>query len=171
MDVLPIIAVLIALVGATFAARNFYAGRSAPVRQRQEKLRGELKGRVRTQNRLAQAVTHLDRELPSSLVNADLEELRTYLKGTKHQFRAPSPAQLEAVIKSIDEALEALQVAQQARNDMAFNEDVQEIKRNVLRPVLDKALANINTLLNGLSVIEQKPTSVRKQIKQFKELA
>ena len=46
-----------------------------------------------------------------------------------------------------------------------------EIKCNVLRPWLEKALADIHVLLlDGLAAIERQPMSVRRQIKLFAAL-
>lgn len=175
MSIIATIASVVAIIGtpiaATFAVRNFHYNQNAPVRQRQEKLRTELKQRVTVQNRLVHAIKNLDKHLPSSLVNDDLAELRSYINGVKHQFIAPTPDQLAQVVKTLDGALEALDVAQhEPKNDTAFVPHVQEIKGKVLRPSLEKALEQINVLLNGLSVIEMKTLSVRKQKELFREL-
>jgi len=45
---------------------------------------------------------------------------------------------------------------------------VDEIKCNVLRPRLEKALADNNVLFGGLAAIERQPVSVRRQIKLFR---
>lgn len=83
----------------------------------------------------------------------------------------PSPAHLETVIKSIDEALEKHAVAHHVpRNDTVFLTHVDLIKANVLRPWLERAQDNINVLLNGLAEIERRPMSRHKQLKLFKAL-
>lgn len=56
------------------------------------------------------------------------------------------------------------------RNDTAFIPHVDEIKCNVLRPWLEKALADINVLLDGLAAIERQPVPVRRQTKLFAAL-
>jgi hypothetical protein len=105
-------------------------------------------------------------------VEADLDELRKYLNAKKHRFMVPTPEQIEVVIKSIDGALVALAVAHHPpRNDTAFIPHVDEIKCNVLRPWLGKALADINVLLDGLAAIERQPIAVRRQIKLFSALS
>jgi hypothetical protein len=150
----------------TRANRN---AKSAPFDERQAALRMELRGRLNSQFRLVRALDNVDRGLlPGSPVEADLDELRTYLNMTKHRLKVPTPDQIAVVIKSIDSALAALAVAHHPpRNDTAFMPHVVEIKCNVLRPWLEKALADINVLLEGLAATEWQPMSVRRQVKLF----
>ncbi|WP_407689604.1 hypothetical protein [Mycobacterium sp. HUMS_1102779] len=104
-------------------------------------------------------------------MEAEIGELRTYLNAKKHRFMVPTREQIEVVIKSIDSALAALAVAHHPpRNDTAFISHVVEIKCNVLRPWLEKALADINVLLDGLAAIERQPMAVRRQVKLFAAL-
>lgn len=175
MSIIATIASAVAIVGTpigvTFAFRSYQYNKSAPVRQRQEKLRDDLKLRLTQQNRLTQAIKNLDKDLPSSLVNEDLSDLRMCLKMMKDQFNAPTPEQLGVFVQSLDEALQAMAVAQHVPlNDEAFNPNVQEIKGNVLRPALVKVEDQLKVLLTGLTEIEKKPMSVRKQKKLFREL-
>ncbi|WP_162625679.1 hypothetical protein [Mycolicibacterium llatzerense] len=146
--------------------------KSAPFDERQATQRMELRARLNSQFRLRRAVDSVDRGLlPGSPVEADLDELRTYLSAKNHRFMVPRPEQIEVVIKSIDGALAALAVAHHPpRNDAAFISHVDEIKCNVLRPWLEKALADINVLLDGLAAIEREPMSVRRQVRLFAAL-
>lgn len=172
MDAFNIFIGLITLVGAWFTYRDHKLNRSAHVLGRQAEMQSQLKGRLRSQGRLARAVNRLEHGVPSSLVNADLEELRDYLRGRKNQFLAPTLAQFDALIKSIDDALAALDQAQHTPlNDTAFLKHVEEIKCNQLRPALTAALTGINSMLNGLVEIEKKPMSLRKQRTCFLGLA
>jgi len=158
-------------IGSWFGYRAYRHSKSAPYDERQSELRAELRRRINDQFRLVRAVNGLDRGLPGSTVEADLEEFKDLLNRIKHHLLAPSPAQVEVVIKSIDDALAKLAVAHHApRNDSVFITHVDLIKANVLRPWLVRALDNINVLLDGLVEIERQPMSVRKQIKVFKAL-
>ncbi|WP_373203193.1 hypothetical protein [Mycobacterium marinum] len=113
----------------------------------------------------------LDRRLPGSPLEADLEELQDYLNAKKHQFLVPRPEHIEAFSQSINEALAALANARHPpRNDTVFIPHVDEIKCNVLRPWLARTLTDVNALLSGLSEIERQPLSLRKQIKLFAAL-
>lgn len=166
-----VLGLVIGAVGTWAGLRGIRHAKDARFDERQASLRAQLKQRVQAQNRLAHAVKVLDKHVPSSLVNQDLAELQGYLRGHRHEFRAPTPAQIDVVARSIDDALDALEVAQHPpKNDTAFLEHVDEIKRNVLRPSLEAALNHINVLLQGLVEMERKPLSVRKQVQLFKEL-
>ncbi|NGX07526.1 hypothetical protein [Mycobacteroides franklinii] len=160
-------------LGIWLTIRANHNAKSAPFDERQAALRVELRTRLNSQFRLMRAVDNVDRGvLPGSPVEADLDELRKYLNAKKHRFMVPTPEQIEVVIKSIDGALVALAVAHHPpRNDTAFIPHVDEIKCNVLRPWLGKALADINVLLDGLAAIERQPIAVRRQIKLFSALS
>ncbi|AGZ53956.1 hypothetical protein PJK45_02975 [Mycobacterium kansasii] len=141
---------------------------SAPFDERQAALRMQLRRQLNSQFRLVRAVDNVGRGvLPGSAVEADLDELRTYLSAKKHSFILPRPEQIAVVIKSLDGALAALAVAHHPpRNDAAFIPHVDEIKCNVLRPWLEKALADMNVLMNGLAAaIERQQMSARQQIR------
>jgi len=176
MSTFTVISTVFGLVMTAFGIwltiRANHNATSAPFDERQAALRTELRARLNSQFRLVRAVDNVDRGLlPGSPVEADLDELRTYLNAKTHRFVAPTPEQIEVVIKSIDSALAALAVAHHPpRNDTAFIPHVDEIKSNVLRPWLVKALADINVLLDGLAAIERQPMSVRRQIKLFAAL-
>jgi hypothetical protein len=145
--------------------------KDAPYDQRQDELRAELTGRLNSQWRLVRAVRGLDRGLPGSPLEADLEELRDYLNAKNHRFLVPRPEHIEVVSQSINDALVALAVAHHPpRNDTVFIPHVDEIKCNVLRPWLERTLADISALINGLAEIERQPLSVREQIKLFAAL-
>jgi hypothetical protein len=166
-----VLGLVIGAVGAWAGLRGIRHSKSAPFDERHATVCAQLKQRVLAQSRLAHAVKVLDKHMPSSLVNQDLAELRRYLRGHKHEFRAPTPAQIDAVVRSIDDALDALEVAQHApKNDTAFLDHVDEIKRKMLRPSIEAAMNYINMLLQGLVEMERKPLSVRKQVKLFKDL-
>ncbi len=163
---------VITAFGIWLTIRANHNAHSAPFDERQVALRVELRARLNSQFRLVRGVDSVDRGLlPGRPVEADLDELRTYLNAKKHRFMVPRPEQIEVVIKSIDSALTALAVAHYPpRNDTAFIPHVHEIKCNVLRPWVEKALAVINVLLDGLAAIERQPMSVRRQIKLFAAL-
>ena len=145
--------------------------KNAPYDQRHDELRAELRGRLNSQWRLVRAVKHLDRGLPGSPVEADLEELRDYLNAKMHRFLVPRPEPIEVLIRSINDALAALAVAHHPpRNDTVFIPHVDEIKCNVLRPWLERTLADINVMLDGLAQIERQPLSEREQIEVFAAL-
>ena len=172
MNTFTVISTVFGLVMTAFVTwltiRANHNAKSAPFDERQAALRMELRARLNSQFRLVRAVDNVDRGLlPGSPVEADLDELRTYLNAKKHRFMVPTPEQIEVVIKSIDSALAALHPP---RNDTAYIPHVDEIKCNVLRPWLEKALADINVLLDGLVAIERQPVSVRRQIKLFAAL-
>jgi len=176
MNTFTVISTVFGLVMTAFVIwltiRANHNAKTAPFDERQAALRMELRARLNSQFRLVRAVDNMDRGLlPGSPVEADLDELRTYLNAKKHRFMVPTPEQIEVVIKSIDSALAALAVAHHPpRNDTAYIPHVDEIKCNVLRPWLEKALADINVLLDGLAAIERQPVSVRRQIKLFAAL-
>lgn len=176
MNTFTVISTVFGLVMTAFGTwltiRANHNAKSAPFDERQAALRMELRGRLNSQVRLVRAVDNVHRGLlPGSPVEADLDELRTYLNAKKHRFMVPRPEHIAVVIKSIDSALAALAVAHHPpRNDTAFIPHVDEIKCNVLRPWLEKALADINVLLDVLLAIERQPMSVRRQIKLFAAL-
>ena len=166
--VTTLLGVLAGVVGAWYGRRGYQRTRDAHVHERQAYLRDELKRRTKQQYRLVRAVNNLKNDVPSSIVNDDLSDLRDYLAGHKHEYKAPTRAQLEMVIASIDGALRALDAAQHPPlNDTAFLDHVQEIKCNQLRPALQAALDNLNIVHHGLYAIEQKELSLRKQIRLF----
>ncbi len=139
--------------------------------ERQAELRADLRCWINKQFRLVRAVDGVERGLPGDAVRADLDEFRDYLAAMQRHLVAPSPAQLEVVIKSIDEAVVKLEVLQGVpRRDAMFIPHVTEIKCNVLRPWLKRAQDNIKVLHDGLAEIERRPMSVRKQIKLFTAL-
>jgi len=151
--------------------RSNHNARNAPYDKRQDELRAELRSRLNAQWRLPRAIQHLDRGLPGSPVEADLEELRDYLNAKIHRFMIPRPEHIEVLIQSINDALAALAVAHHTpRNDTAFIPHVDAVKCNVLRPWLERTLADINVTLNGLAQIEHRPMSEREQIKLFAAL-
>ncbi|AXN45105.1 hypothetical protein MM1218R_03170 [Mycobacterium marinum] len=176
MNTFTVISTVLGLVMTAFGiwltTRANDNARSAPFSERQAALRIELRRRLHSQFRLVRAVDNVDRGLlPGSPVEADLDELQTYLTANKHRFMVPRPEQIAVVIKSIDSALAALAVAHHPpRNDTAFIPHVDEIKCNVLRPWLEKVLGHMNVLLDGLAAIERQPMSMRRQIKLFAAL-
>lgn len=175
MDVLNVVigaaALLTGVAGAWYGLRSYQRARDARIHGRQADLRDELKRRIKGQYRLARALKSLNKDVPASIVNGDLSDLRDYLAGHKHEYKAPTRAQLEIVIASIDEALRALDAAQRPpRNDTAFLDHVQEIKCNQLRPALQTTLDNFNIVHHGLYVIEQEELSPRKQARLFSAL-
>lgn len=173
MNTFTVISTVFGLVMTAFGiwltVRANHNAKSTPFDERQAAQRMELRARLNSQFRLVRAVENVDRGLlPGSPVDADLDELRTYLNAKKHRFMVPTPEQIEVVIKSIESALAALAVAHHPpMNDTAFIPHVDEIKCNVLRPWLEKALADINVLLDAVAAIERQPMSVRRQIKLF----
>ncbi|WP_204802626.1 hypothetical protein [Mycobacterium riyadhense] len=176
MNIFTVISTVFGLVMTAFGIwrtiRANHIAKSAHFDEGQAALRMELRARLNSQFRLVRAVDNVNRGLlPGSPVEADLDELRTYLNAKKHRFMMPTRQQIEVVIKSIGGALAALAVAHHPpRNDAAFIPHVDEIKCNVLRPWLEKARADINVVLDGLAAIERQPMSVRRQIKLFAAL-
>ena len=115
MNTFTVISTVFGLVMTAFVTwltiRANHNAKSAPFDERQAALRMELRARLNSQFRLVRAVDNVDRGLlPGSPVEADLDELRTYLNAKKHRFMVPTPEQIEVVIKSIDSALAALAV-------------------------------------------------------------
>jgi len=162
---------LAGVVGAVYGYRSYLRTRDAQIHERQAYLRDELKRRIEQQYRLVRAVNKMKNDVPSSMLNDDLSDLRDYLAGHKHEYKVPSRAQLEIVIASIDEALRALDAAQRPpRNDTAFLDHVQEIKCNQLRPALQAALDDLNIVHHGLFVIEHEELSPRKRARLFSAL-
>ena len=84
---------------------------------------------------------------------------------------APTPQQIDPVIKSIDAALVIWdQVTSVPENDDAFLVDVEKAERERLRDAFQVVLDQINCILNGLNQIELNVLSERKQVKLFNEL-
>lgn len=158
-------------IGSWAGVRAITHSKSAPYDERQAELRADLRRKINQQFRLVWAVEGLRHGLPGGSVEEDLSEFRDYLNRAMLHLVAPSPAQLEVLIESIDDALAKLAVAHHVpRNDTVFLTHVNEIKANVLRPWLVRALDNINVLLDGLVEVERQPMSVRKQIRVFRKL-
>jgi hypothetical protein len=175
MTPLEIMFAVLGLVMTVFsiwlAIHSNHNARNAPYDQRRDELRAELRGRLYSQWRLLRTVKHLDRGLPGSPVEADLEELRDYLNAKMHRFLVPRPEHIEVLVRSIDDALAALAVAQHPpRNDTVFIPHVDEIKCNVLRPWLERTLADVNLMLDGLAQLERQPRSEREQVELFAAL-
>jgi hypothetical protein len=167
-----LISTVIGVSGLALSIRNTRYNNAAPQRAIQEKLQADLVHHLKTQNRLTHAVNHPENvnAAPSPLTD-DLERLRSFLRSEKHRFNTPTPAQLDAVINTLTDALKAIDdFSRQPRNDTAFLDTVQEIKRNLLQTPLESALADINVLYHGLHEIEMNPMGVRKQRKLFTAL-
>ncbi|WP_241479788.1 hypothetical protein [Mycolicibacterium neoaurum] len=158
-------------IGAWYGYRAYRYSKSAPYDERQAELRARLSRLINGQSRLVRAVKNLQHGLPGSPVVEDLEQLAYDLDVLKRHLIAPSPAHLAVIIKSIDDAVARLKVAQGVpRSDAIFIPHVEEIKCNVVRPYLKRALDNLRVLHDGLVEIERKPMSVRKQLQLFNAL-
>lgn len=101
--VLSIIATFSGVTGTFYGVRGFRYARGASVRANQEKLRGELKEILSRQGRIIKAMNQLHTRMPSSLFPEELAKLRSDLIRVKDHLLAPTPAQLQKLIGSVEE--------------------------------------------------------------------
>ena len=169
--VLSIIATFSGVTGTFYGVRGFRYARGASVRANQEKLRGELKEILSRQGRIIKAVNQLHTRMPSSLFPEELAKLRSDLIRVKDHLLAPTPAQLQKLIGSVEGAQRTYkEITSLPTDDSIFLADVEKKQRMRLKQDLEEITKQINVLLNGLVRIDQKTLTPRKQRKLFKKL-
>ncbi|OBJ65817.1 hypothetical protein A5627_05730 [Mycobacterium colombiense] len=109
--------------------------------------------------------------MPSDSGREGLHDLRNYIRSERSAFLAPSPEQLEALVDSIDAALEKWEdVRHPPTDDSIFLADVQAANRAEVSERLAKVQRKISCTIDGIRLLDKKVLYVRQQVKLFRGL-
>jgi hypothetical protein len=109
--------------------------------------------------------------MPNDQTRAELGNLRDYLVEHMDEFIAPAPGQIGTLAKSLERACIVWEeMRHPPDDDSVFLADVEAAQRERLANALQAVHREMRCIIDGITEIEKRPLSLRKQRMQFKEL-
>ncbi|WP_319449764.1 MULTISPECIES: hypothetical protein [unclassified Mycobacterium] len=166
-------AIVISLGSLALGIVNYQYARYAQVRELQAPLRNELRNNLHRFDywRIGKILNQLRDRVPSGDIAGELHKLGESIALSKGSFVAPTPHQLQTLVDAFESARAALEKAGELpTKDEVFDEGYQAKQRGNLIEHLTVLRHEIRCVVEGLDMIQTKPLTRRKQIKQFKAL-
>jgi hypothetical protein len=173
MWIFTVIATVSGLGGLALGIRNYWLLRYKPVHERQTQLQTNLKKTLRlvNQHHFRVAVQQLEAsQMPSQSGKEQLESLVEMLRPHVNDYIAPTPDQIAAYIATVQAAAnEWNNVLQPPGADRIFVDGDADGRARLLAR-LKQVYDDTNCIVDGITTIEKKPLSARRQQKLFNAL-
>lgn len=174
MWILTLIATATGAGGLVLGVRNYLHLRQSKIRDNQWEIRKDLRSTLRIidYHQLRHYADRLkDGSMPPTTIEEDLRQLHKYLVQHQDEFIAPTPQQLESLIAATEVVIDNYVATRQPpTNDDMFKEGFEAGQCKRLLDDLNVIRGLIKATVDGVTAIEKKPLSVKKQVAQFKAL-
>lgn len=173
MWIWTVIATITGLGGLALGLRNYRHMRHAPVRDKQAKVRSNLKQTLQLvdYHQLEKTINQLETRMPSPQIDDELRGLREYLLLHKDEFIAPTPDHLLALVETVDTTLADHDAARHLPiDDAILTPDGDAASRQRLQEDFALLRRQVRCIVDGINEIDKNAFSVRRQKDLFKML-